>query len=339
MNMKIKIKQLEKLLKKAVSKFVSEKEASYFARLQVDTHLKKFPRTNPLEDAISDLKSWKERPKTKMVVEVEKPSALLLNFNGLAPSLKIKYIHDQLEKKSKKNGVCIIGIRNSHGIHVLNLWTDLLSERGLISLCFFNGGPEGVVPYKGTRGVFGTNPLSFSVPAGHSPAIADFATSEIPYFEIKQAKKYGKKLKKNVAVDNKGRMTRDAKKALDDSGTSNLLPLGGGFKGYSLVYLIEVLTGPFVRSPLSTEMTPSYVNEEHGGLLVAFDISSFTGLNKFKKSVSSMNETIRSQKPAIGEDTVLVPGDRGYGKMRLLLRKGEIKIQRKLVEDLENLAR
>ena len=337
--MKIKINQVQNLLIKAAKKFVSNKEALYFAKEQIDTHLKKYPRTNPLEEAIGDLESWEKNLKNKMEIQVDKKASLLLNFNKLGPSLKLEYIHDELEIRAKKYGISMLGINNSAGIHTLNLWTDGLGKRDLISLCFFNGGPDGVIPYKGTKGIFGTNPLSYAIPTTDKPIIVDMATSNIPYFEIRNAKAKNKKLEKGVAVDSNGRITTDPKKALADNGISNLIPLGGGYKGYALVLLIEILTGSLVRSFLSSEMTPGYVNEEHGGLILAIDIRSFTDLKKFKQSVSKMAEVIRSQKPAPGIKRITLPGDRNYEKLKKALKKGEIKLDKKVIERLENLSK
>ena len=336
--MKIKIREVEKLLTKAARKFVSDKEAKYFTIQQVDTHLKKSPRTKPLESAVKDIEAWLSNPSSKMEVQADRKASLLLNFNKLGPSLKIKYIHDELEKRAKKYGISMVGVNNSHGFHTLNLWTDGLGKRNLIGICFFNGGPESVVPYGGTKGIFGTNPLSYAIPTKGRPIIVDMATSEIPYFEIRNAKKEGKRLKKGVAVNQKGEPTTDAKEALTDEGTSNLLSLGGGYKGYSLVLLIEILTGSLVRSFLSTEMTPKYVNEEHGGLIIAIDVNSFTDLKKFKKSVSCMLDIIKKQKPASGVKKITIPGDRSYERVEKTRKSKFIKVERVFYQKLIKLA-
>jgi len=337
--MKISINELEKLLVSVAEKFVSEEEALYFAKEEIDTHLKKYPRTNPLGEAVKDIEAWTNNPKSNLLAQVDKRASLLLNFNRLAPSLKIKYIHDELEKRAKKYGISMVGINNSHGLHTLNLWTDGLGKRDLIGICVFNGGPDGVVPYGGTRGIFGTNPLAYAVPTQGDPIIVDMATSEIPYFEIRNAKKNNIKLKENSAVDQMGESTVDPQKAMTDEGISNLLPMGGGYKGYALVLLIEILTGSLVRSFLSTEMTPKYVNEEHGGLLIAIDIGSFTDIRKFKKSVSEMCDTIRLQKPSKNLSQITVPGDRSYQRQEKALKSGKVEIDGELIKKLKIIIR
>lgn len=337
-NMKIKIDELKNLLKTSALKFVTEEEAEYFANEQVDTMLKKQPRTGSLKDVISDLKASTKNINNKVEIEAEKPSLLLLNFNSTGPSLKLKYIHDQAELKARQNGISIIGI-NHGGVHTLNLWTDGLAKRDLISIFMYNGGPTGVVPFGGTRGIFGTNPMSYGIPTLDKPIIVDMATSDIPFFDIVDAKNDNKPLRSGVAVDNNGQITTIPTEAIDDKNeVANLLPLGGGYKGYAIVLLIEILTGSLIRSLLSTEMTPGYEVAEHGGLLITFDISSFTDINKFKKSVSEMCQQVRNQKPAVGVDKITIPGDRDYEKLNSLVDVGEVEIDDKLLSQLKEFA-
>jgi ureidoglycolate dehydrogenase (NAD+) len=334
---KVTIDEIKSKLYQAALKYVSPEEAEYFALEEVDTHLKKSPRDNPLSEAIGDLENWSKSESRQFTTLVDKSATLLLDCNGLSPSLKIKNIHDELENRSKSNGIAMIGIKNSGGIHSLNLWTDGLGKRDLIGICIFNGGPNSVVPFGGTRGIFGTNPLSYAIPTSTNPILVDMATSEIPYFEINNALKNNLPLKQNVAVDNNGDVTTDAKKAASEDGTVNLLPLGGNYKGYALVLLIEILTGSLVRSFLSNEMNLDYIPSEHGGLIIAIDIASLTDLAKFKESVSSLCQVIRSQKPNSNVDKVSVPGDRNHDKVRALIEAGSIEVEDSLLERLASL--
>ena len=335
---KVKIKKIENLLYQAAKKFITSAEAHYFAKEQIDTHLKKSPRINSLRAAIDDLQSWADNPKAKIKIQAEKEAAILYNFHKLGPSLKIKDIHDQLVVRARKHGIAMVGLNNSGGINTLNLWTDGLGKRGLIGICLFNGGPGCVVPFGGTEGLFGTNPISYAIPTNDRPIIADLASSEIPFFELRQAKEAKKKLRLGCAVDKNGRPTTNPENAFLKDGRKNIVPMGGGYKGYSIVLLIEILTGSLVHSFLSTEMSSKYVLEEHGGLILAIDIAGFANLLKFKDSVSKMCTAIRRQKPAPGIDRVLVPGDSSYQRAEKILKAGVIEIETELLEKLEKLS-
>jgi LDH2 family malate/lactate/ureidoglycolate dehydrogenase len=290
---------------------------------------------NPLQEAVEDLKVWKDQTDKAVETVVDKTGVMVLNFDGLAPSLKIKYVHDELERRARKNGIAALGFHNSSGITTLNMWSYGLAKRDLIGIAMFNGGTECCVPYGGTRGVLGTNPLAYAIPCDGQPVVLDMATTEIPFFEVENAKEKGLPLKANVAVDSNGVPTTDASEALTDDGVANLLPMGGGFKGYGIVVLVEILTGSLVRSLLSTEQTSGWHPPEYGCLILAIDISSFTDLVAFKRSVADMCHSLRSEPPADGFNAVVVPGDRGHIQLREAKQKGEIDVADDVVEYLQ----
>ncbi len=298
--MNVRIDVIEKQLRAAAAKVVSEAEAAYFADLLLETHLQKAPRMNPLEEAVADLEVWAAREDRELTVDVDKESVLLLDLNQPAPSLKIKYVHDELERRARKNGIAAVGFRNSSGVTTLNPWSERLARRDLIGVAMFDGGTGCTVPFGGTRGVFGTLPLG-------------------------------------AAVDRHGLPTTDAAAAHDD-GVANLLPIGGGFKGYGLAMLIEILTGSLIRSLLSTSQTPGWNPPEYGGLVIAIDIAGFTDPDRFKREVSDMCAEIRSQPGAQGGSGPAIPGDQAYVKAAAARKSGEIVLKDKVAEDLERLA-
>jgi ureidoglycolate dehydrogenase (NAD+) len=202
----------------------------------------------------------------------------------------------------------------------------------------FNGGTRCMVPFGGTRGVFGTLPLAYAVPTAEDPIILDMAMSEIPFFQIDDAKNKGEPLPEGAAVDSYGVPTTDASAALEDSGEANLLPLGGGYKGYGLVMLMEILTGSLVRSLLSTKQTPGWNPPDYGGFLCAFDIAGFTDPKRFKQEVSEMCAELRRQKPGRGHREITVPGDRGGRKAAEARNTGWIEVQDQVARALAELA-
>lgn len=332
--MQVAIRTLEKQLTAAARQFVSLEEAAHFSDLYLETHLKKAPRMNPLAEAVADMTVWDQQGQRDIIPLVDKGAVTVLDFNGLAPSLKIKTVHDMLEERAGRYGMAAVGFRNSSGVITLNMWADGLARRDLIGLAMFNGGTGCLVPFGATRGLLGTNPLAYAIPSADDPMVLDMATTEIPYFEIKTARETGAAIRENVAVDSHGRPTTDARAAMDDDGIANLLPIGGGFKGFGISLLIEVLTGALVQSLLSTRQTPGWHPSEYGCLILALDVASFTDKAAFKTAVSDMCRTLRAQPTADGVDRVAVPGDRGRAKMRAALKAGHIDVDATCYETL-----
>jgi len=335
----MKLKELKQLLINATQKYISKDEAVYFANELVETDIRKGTQDQKYQtDTVKDIKSW-EGKTHDLKKTIDLPGYTQYDFDGRGPSLKIKEIHDELEKKAKTNGIAMISIINSAGMHVMHLWTQGLAKRGLFALGAWNGGPDAVVPFNGTRGIFGTNPMTYGFPGDKGDQVIDMATSEIPYFKIVGAKKNNTELPLNTAVDNEGETTTDAKQALDDKDVSNLLPMGSNYKGYNINYLMEVMTSALIGARISSEMSDAYIETEHGGFIIAIAIDKVTDQKKYNASMKSMNEEIRAQKPKKGIDKVIVPGDHNLEKKLSMNEDLEIEIDNKYQEDLMDLAK
>ncbi|MBN1374269.1 Ldh family oxidoreductase [Candidatus Dojkabacteria bacterium] len=259
------------------------------------------------------------------------PSLLHIDFHNLPMTFKIKWIHDTLIEKASTTGISILGFDNSGGMHTLHTWTQGIAKRGYFALAGYNGGPLGVVPINGTCGLLGTNPISYAFPTSEGEIVVDMATSQITYFEICNCKKDNKDLRENSAVDTEGNVTRDANKALAEDGTSNILPMGGNYKGYNINYLIEIMTGALVGAKLSNKMDPGYVNEDHGGFIIVINIEAFGSIQSFKNEISEFNREIRQQRPKKGEH-VIVPGDNNLNRLDEVNKSGMVEIE----EDIWN---
>lgn len=332
----MKVKDLKNVLIGVVSKYVSREEAIYFAEETIETDIRKSPRKKFSDDMIRDIKSW-EGKEIKVEKTINLPGYTQWNFNGLGPSLKIKEIHDDLVKKASVNGIAMTSIINSGGMHVMHLWTQGLAKQGLFAVCSWNGGPDAVVPINGTRGLFGTNPLTYAFPSDNGTTVIDMATSEIPYFKIIEATKNNTPLPENTVVDSNGELTTNPKKGMDSDGVSNLLPMGGNYKGYNINYLFEIMTSALIGARISAEMSNDYIETEHGGFIIAIDIGKVTSREKYNVSVKKMNEKIRAQKPKSGVDKVIVPGDTNLARLDGITDDSEIEVDEEYLATLKSL--
>lgn len=336
--MLIALHEVEHQLAAAAAKFVGSAEAAYFASCYLASHLRKSPRMNPLKEAVADLKVWRDQPERRLEILADKSGMLLADCHGLAPSLKIKEIHDGLAEKAKQTGIAAAGLINGSGIITLNMWADGLARRDLIGIAMFNGGCGCTVPFGGRKGLLGTNPIAYAIPTGDVPLAIDMATSEIPFFEIRIAREKGKQLPPGVVVDQEGLPTTDPMAAMTEDGVTNILPLGGGMKGFGLMMLIEVLTGSLVRSKMSTEQRPGWNPPEYGCFLLAVDIAAFTDIEVFKAKLNEMAQAVRAMEPAVGTESVQMPGDRGHAKEKAARAAGEIEVDGETMRELAALA-
>jgi LDH2 family malate/lactate/ureidoglycolate dehydrogenase len=294
---------------------VGHAEAEYFAREVVEAHLRKSPRTNPLKEALDDLAACVARPSGKFSYRTDLPAYLAIDFAGHGTLPYIKRIHDELEIRANQCGLAMAAFTNSQSMHTLHTWVQGLAKRGLVAIAVCNGGPGAVVPFNGTKGVFGTNPMAYGLPGADGVIrCVDMATSEIPYFQILRAHKSGQPLPSGAAVDQTGQPTTIAGHALDfsqsaDDPIANLLPIGGGYKGYYLVFLLELLTSGLIGMPASPQMSQDkFVPEEHGAILLAFSPQAMGTKSAFAQSLAALESDVKRQ-PAKAGAQLLLPGE------------------------------
>lgn len=331
----MKISEIKENFFNASKRYVSDEEARYFSEEVVETSIRKSSAGKYDKGIVEDIKSW-EGKAHEVKKTIDLPGYTQFDFEGRGPSIKLKEIHDELERKAKENGIAMVSIINSGGMHAMHLWTQGLAKRGLFSLGSWNGGPDAVVPFNGTKGLLGTNPFTYGFPGDKGDIVVDMATSEIPYFKIVKAKKENEPLPVNTAVDSRGEVTTDPNEAFDENEISNLLPIGGdNYKGYNINYLMEVMTSALIGAQTSSEMSDAYIETEHGGFLIAISIDRVTNRDSYDKSLEILNADIRSQTPRQGVSSVQVPGDRNLSRKER--DETEIEVSAEFVELLKEL--
>ena len=128
------------------------------------------------------------------------------------------------------------------------------------------------------------------------------ATSVTARGKIIESKRKGLDLPDGWALDKDGNPTNDPEAALEGS----ILPFGG-FKGYAIAALIEILTGPLVQAGYGKGVTGTASptkNCTKGDLYVVIDPSKFGDFDEFVEHTEDFVSQIR----ATGE-TVAIPGD------------------------------
>lgn len=311
---RVRVNELQQMLGKFAGQVIDKDAAKYFADEVIEAHIRKSPRTDVLKSAVSDVEASLKLKDTKISYDIDLPSYISINFHGHGPLTFIKQIHDDVEKRASKNGLAMAAFTNGQSMHTLHAWVQGLAKRGLVAIAVCNGGPNAVIPFNGTRGLFGTNPLAYGLPGENGEIFCiDMATSEIPFFEFMDGLKNDKPLRDRSAVDQNGEFTTDAKKAVASSSSSDpttgIVPMGGGYKGYYIVYLMEVLTSALIGMPSSPEMTEEFVPEEHGAILIAMSPKAFGTQEKFSTSIKALHDAIKTQTPKKGTQ-IYVPGER-----------------------------
>ena len=153
---------------------------------------------------------------------------------------------------ARAGGVCGYAIEHSHTCTSLGYFTEQLAEAGLIAIGATNSTAR-VAPPGGSQPLLGTNPFAMSVPArdGGVAFQWDFSTSAVALGKITMAAAADEPIPLGWAVDETGEPTTDPHAALRGS-----LVSAGGYKGYGIGLMVEVLASALTAGIASWEMEP-----------------------------------------------------------------------------------
>lgn len=222
-----------------------------------------------------------------------------------------------LVKTAKKQGISLALIKNMTTWLRPGTAARMLADKGLIGIVVNNGGRPMVAAPGGHEPVIGTNPIGIGLPTGKDPVVADMATSVHAWGEVKKAELSGRDLPKEAFINSKGKPAIKAK----DSFAA--LPLGG-YKGFSLGLLIEILTGSFMgRAMGKVQMKGDYRTAGRGGVIIA--LAPQASESKFKQANSQL----------VKEIGVSLPGGRAWKNRTKNLKKGYLEISKDLLTTLQ----
>lgn len=206
---------------------------------------------------------------------------------------------------AKEAGAGVIGIEHSSHCGALGLYSRQAARDGCIGIAFTHS-DSFVKPYSGTEAFFGTNPISIAIPSEDAdrPLCVDMATSIIPWNIIMNARRDKSLVPENWGVDSDGNKTIYPEKI------RAVNPMGE-HKGYALGFLIDMLSGPLNGMPFGPHIPPMYQslgdNRNLGSLVIAIEISRFSGAHMVSKMVSQAINEVKLQ-----NEKICYPGEPEY---------------------------
>tara|TARA_A100001388_G_scaffold18085_1_gene11957 strand:- start:506 stop:1495 length:990 start_codon:yes stop_codon:yes gene_type:complete len=202
---------------------------------------------------------------------------------------------EHLIEMSFNEGISCMSIYNSYNCGVLGFHTKRIAEKNLIGLGFTNA-PASIAPIGGIKPVIGTNPYSIAVPLNGKPSIIiDQSASVVAKSEISVRAKTDEPIPKGWAFDKDGKVTTNAKEALNGTMAPN-----GGYKGFSTGLLVEILTACVAGGSLGTKAS-SFAGEDGGPpstgqFFIAINPKKFN--QNFESHLTELVDSIISQEGA-----------------------------------------
>ena len=239
----------------------------------------------------------------------------------------------QAIKNAKKTGVGLVAVKNSGHFGLSSFYAEQAVKKNLMVFCFTNA-PPALAPYGAKKSLFGTNPVCFGAPTGKTPFILDTSTSIINRGKIRHAHKFGKKIPYGVALNKFGKITTNAREALN--GTQ--LPIAG-FKGSGLAWMVDILSGVLTGSSHGGKTKDPFDDfsgpQNVGHLFITINPKIFIG-NRYIKEIKKNIRLVKKLPKAKGFSSILYPGERKNNVYKKNLNK-DILIPRKILQEMVEL--
>ncbi len=209
---------------------------------------------------------------------------------------------------ARESGVAAATVRRANHFGIAARYAMAALPHGMIGLASCNAAPR-MAPTGGRDPLLGTNPFAIAIPAGQRPPlVVDMATAAAPLGKILLAQAKGEPIPPGWALDPEGRPTTDPAAALQGT----LLPFGG-YKGYALALVIDVLAGVLTGGLFGAAVRGLYEDftrpQESSFFLAAIQVSAFLPWQEFQSRMEALVDAIKSSRPAPGVDEILLPGE------------------------------
>lgn len=262
-----------------------------------------------LLDYVSNLKVGTINPKTGRRIIKDNPTAILIDAeDGFGQVAMNSGIQEGIER-AMKYGTCSIGVSRSNNFCTAGYLAEKVADKGMIALLMANSAPA-MAPWGGYEPLLGTNPLAIVIPSSEPPNIVlDMATSKVARGKIAFALRKGERIPDDWALDANGNVTTDPEAAL--KGT--VFPLGG-YKGYGLSLVIDILAGLLTGSKFGGTIKPLRDTSESQGLghmMFIIKTEAYMPLCQFYENINSLKDIIHNA-PAKPGNTIMFPGEPEY---------------------------
>src|SRR3954468_22348048 len=264
------------------------------------------------------LKSGALNPAPKITVVKETESSLLLDGDsGCGVAASFQAMRWCVERAAER-GIATAGIQRSGHFIAAAPFPTWAAKQGYIALAAANVVP--LMPAPGGRSkALGTNPFCFAAPTGlDHPLVFDMATSAIAGFKVRIMAQQGKSVEHGLVYDAEGRSTADPAD-LDRGGS--LAPVGG-YKGFGLALMVEVLAGVLTGAQFG--QNAGVVNGKEGHFFLALNPEAFMPRSEFTARMDELLGWVKSGQRIEGVDEIVYPGERGQRRSMQLTSEGKV---------------
>ena len=234
---------------------------------------------------------------------------------------------------AREHGVGAVAVHRSTHFGAAGHYVVRAARAGMVALATTNAEPY-VVAYGGAGRALGTNPIAVAAPTEGDPWVFDMATSQVAVGKVIVAANEGRPIPPGWGVDAQGAGTTDPARV------EAMVPLGG-YKGYGLAVVAELLSGVLSGAGVRDSIGRMYDDwdrpQDVGHFHLALDPERTVGRAAFAAGMQALIGGLRAMPPGPGHDAVLVAGD---PEDRVQAERGRdgIPLSDELWSDLERLS-
>ena len=272
----------------------------------------------------------KINPKAKPIIKNDTGNIVLVDGKWSFGQVATKYSMNIAIEKGIKHGLSMVGICNSNHIGRLGEYALMAAEKGLIGFITVNSDPK-VVPWNGLEKRIGTNPICYAIPRSTSkPILLDMATSIVAGGKIRLKMNTGEPIEEGWILDKEGNPSNDP---LDYILDGAILPFGG-YKGYGLGVIVDVLAGILTGMGGSDKLKA----KANGVLIMTIRPDVFVTRKQFEQDLTELVNHIRNTPTTSNNDKILLPGEPEYISEEKRKREG-IFVDEKTWDEIKKVSR
>ena len=272
-------------------------------------------------------------------------TALVESSRNASHPLVCRFSMDLAIEKARRYGVGWVGGKTMGG--VLTPFVRREVDAGMVGMILTQSFPS-VAPLGGKTPLLGNAPVAFGIPAkDHDPVILDLSITESSASGMFLTAKQGQQAPEGALLDEHGDPTLDAREFVTEESLASqdmvargsLRPLGGGHKGYALVFVVGLLS--YLLTDTSTPWdlrrgldSPGQV----GTIFVAVDPGAFIPAGEVVGRVDGFIDRVKDAPKKDGISEILYPGERSQQYQREGRKSGSISLPASHYHGLAGLA-
>ena len=219
--------------------------------------------------------------------------------------------------RAAEHGVGVVAVRNSSHCGAMGHYSALAAAAGMVGVAMTNLGAQALVlPPDGATPLFGTNAVAAAAPTGQLPLFnLDMSTAVAAAGRVRAARDRGERVPDGWLADEAGATVTDPAEYFAGRAWLRFLgsdPETGGYKGYGLAMLIDVLCGTLAGAGVGPDTTDGRVRSradaDIGHFVLVLDVRAFRDPEDFRADLDRMLGAVCAAPPADPARPVSYPG-------------------------------